>query len=413
MPDAPAGGAPVIPPLPTPTGGESGGSSELASSLLTSLTAAPEPVKAPEPKPEPTPAPKPPEPAKPTAKAPEPTKPAAGATAKPAATAPNFDDPKLSASDLRKHLKDLQSRLTTTQAEKETAIAQSTAKLKELEAKKFWTDDDQKKFDELTTGKAALEKQLYSKNYADSPEYKKLFIDKINEQFSEATEVVTALTVTYTENDEEKTRAGTQADMLKLYNAPSNVERRNLAKTMFGDDFQEALDAVQPMLATRKASEQAIKDKAANYESEISKQQEEFKTNSTQAEQFIKSATDALAKDKPDIFGVPENNPEEATLLKRGFDFVDEFSKNSANLPHQERMAKIALLRANAAAFPRLMFRLEKQAAELEALRAEIAGYRKSDPGEGGEGGGGEQPKDIGGTDELTAEIQKLERAGA
>jgi len=46
---------------------------------------------------------------------------------------------------------------------------------------------------------------------------------------------------------------------------------------------------------------------------------------------------------------------------------------------------------------------------ENEALRAEIAGYRKSDPGGGGDAGGGEVKSDKGGVEEFEDEFRKLE----
>ena len=410
-PDAPAGGGTPEPIAPPQSGG-SEGSANLVDGLLSDLEkgpSAPEPSQPSEPVAAPT-APKTPEPAPvaaPAAKAsPTPTPPA-----KPAATAPaNFDDPKLTASDLRKHLKEMHQNFKMTLEEKERSLGQVNSKLADLEKKKYWTDDDKKKFDDLTQGRAELEARLYARDYSDSPEYKKLFVEKINEQSAEAVEVIGSLTVKYEADGEEKTRPGTGQDMLRLFHAPNLADRRKLAKELFGEEFQEALDVVKPMLETRKAAADAVKLKQENFQSETTMQTEQVQLLNRQIQEFAIGATGQLAASKPEIFGEP-TNPVEAEIFKKGFAFVDESSKLAHTFNPNQRAARVALIRSMSGAFPRVVHLYEKAKGELAAANEELAKYRRSDPGSAGDGGGsGGTSKEAGGTDSMVAEFSKLEQ---
>lgn len=377
----------------------------MASQLSDLMAAAPqEPAKAPEPsaptaKPvEPTPAPTP----KVDAAKPAPAaKPSPAVAPKPI----NIDDPKVPAAELRKHLKDVETRFTATVAEKENALALANAQLKELQAKKFWTPELQKRIDETDASKAALERQLYSKNYAESPEFKKLFKDKIDEQATEAVEVIAALKV---QSATGETRDGTHGDMLRLYNAANNTDRRKLAKELFGEDFQEALDAVQPMIATRKAASEAVKSKADSYETEVKQQSEQFQQLNQQMKDFVSKSTESLATAMPAIFGASDK-PEEVKMLKKGFEDFDQTSEQLAAMTSESKAATLAAIRAKVAAFGRLKSMVESRDRMLAERDAELAKYRKSDPGNAGEATGAtESPKGEGGTAGLSSEWEGL-----
>lgn len=405
----------TLPPIGSDQGTTEPGAGDLASSLLNDLTASPPPAAPPveAPKPDAPPAEIPPTEPKPTAPKVEPAKPAPKAEVKPStppakpATPPNFDDPKLTAADLRKHLKEMRTNLDRTLAEKETALTQTKSRLADLEKKRFWTDDDQKKFDELTTGKAAIEADLYGRNYAESPEYKQLFVDKMNSQAAEAVEVFSALTAHDAEGNE---RQGSEQDMMRLYKADNNLDRRRIAKELFGDDFQEALDAVKPMLDTAKAAKDAVKSKRENYQSEITNQSRQIQEQQTQIGQFVQTASEHLRASQPDVFDADENDPQSGELLKKGFSFVDEATSSADKLTVNERAGRIALIRSMAGAFPRLVADKRRLSAENASLMEELKKYRGSDPGAGGSGGSTAPAATGAGTDDLAAEIEALEK---
>src|SRR6267154_669646 len=363
MADPVAGGAlppvtppPVTPPTasPTPPKPDETGSSDLAADLMADLT---KPIEPPTPTPPAAPIPA----AKPAPATPPvtpPVKPAPAAPAKPTTPSPiNPDDPKLTAPELRKHVKQLISDLNQTRSEKQTTQQTLEARITELNKKRFWSEDDEKEFSSKTQRLAQLESDLYGRDYAASPEYKKQFSDKINGQFKEAVDVFQSLQVNTGQKDASENpimRPATQAEVMRLFNAPNNVERRKLAKELFGEDFQEALDMVNPMVETQKSADQAVRDKTTNYQSETKTKAETQRQQSQQVEQFVKTQTETLAEKYPDIFKASDDQPEAAALLKKGFDFVDDFASKQNNMSMDERAAKITLIRSWAAAFPRL-----------------------------------------------------------
>lgn len=401
-------------PLPTPSGDAGTGSSQMAEEFMADLAGTPaaQPAAAPEPVKEPKAAP---EPAKPAA---TPAKPAAAvAPAKPAATpAPakpaakiNIDDPKVSAADLRKHLKDILADKDKTVGEKQKEIETLQGKIKGFEGKRFWTDDDEKLSQQATQRLAQLEADLYGRDFRQSPDFKAQFQDKFDRLWSKGVETVKGLTVTWREGEEDKSRPATQQDLLRVVDAPAS-ERYKLAKQLFGEDFTIVMDYANKLNDIREAADEAVSEKQKNYQSDTQRQAEQFKTVSTQIEQFVKEAGENLVQKFPDVFSAKEDEPEVAAALKKGFDFVDDARINQGKLNPNERAAKIAVIRAWSGAFPRLMHDRSKLMAENAALREEIAKYNKSDPGNMGEGGGegGGAGKDDGGSDELAAEFAKL-----
>lgn len=330
----------------------------------------------------------------------QPTKPAAPAQApKPI----DIDDPKVPAAELRKHLKQLREDLEKTKAEKETTVSSLQSKLKQLESKKFWNEDDEKKHAEMTQRLNALESNLYSRDYTESPEYKKLYADKIQEQYKEALEMVATLD---TLDDNGNERKGDRNDIIRLMGAPNNAERRRLAKELFGENFQDALDAVSPMVETKKNAEAAVKAKRENYQTEIQQRMEE----SQQIRQFISERQNDIAEKFPHIFKPDSTDSESQALLKKGFDFVDE-STQKQDMNVNERSARIAMIRSWAGAFPRLVNEMSKKDARIAELEGQLEKLRGSDPGDAGDtGGGGSAAGDgEGGSDELAREIDALE----
>jgi predicted nuclease with TOPRIM domain len=402
------------PPLPTPTGGASATASQMADEFMADLTGATPPAPAATP---PEPPKEPVTPAEPPKAAPAPPKPAAAAPPKPAAQpAPakpvvklNIDDLKVSASDLRRHLKEIIADKDKTVGEKQKEIATLQDKIKEFEGKKFWTDDDQKLSEQATKRLAKLESDLYGRDYRQSPEFKTQFQDKFDRLWSKGVETVKGLTVTWKEGDEDKSRPATQQDLLRVVDAPAS-ERYKLAKQLFGEDYPVVIDYANKLNDIRESAEEAVKNKQDNHQSETQKQADELKKVSGQIEQFVKEAGENLVQKFPDIFSAKEDEPEVAAALKKGFDFVDDARINQGKFNPNERAAKIAVIRSWAGAFPRLIHDRSRLMAENAALREEIAKYNKTDPGNLGEGAGagGGAGKDDGGSDELAAEFSKM-----
>ena len=412
-----------VPPLPT--GGTDKGAVDMAADLMTTLTAAPEPTKPAEsePKPEEKPAgekpaeapekpaekPKPaPKPA--AAKQVEPPKPAAKPAAKPDTKPVDFDDPKISAPELRKHLKDLSSRLDTTTKEKEKTVRDLQSQIDGFKQKRFWTEDDQKLLESAQKRLTEAESRLHAVDYTQSPEYLDKYKKRLDEIWKTASEEVVGLQVLLppVEGEEQKYRPANSADLLQVVDAPA-TQRMAIAKKLFGDDRDTVLGWAREIDLIRREASRAVAEKQSGYEKTMKERAAQDTQTQRQLQEFIHKSTESLAQKFPDIFAPPEDDPEAADALKRGFQFVDEFVNKQGEMNINEKAARTAIIRAQAAAYPRLVHDVRKLRAEVERLTSENAKLLGQDPANmGGEGGGGEAPADDGGTDKMAEEIGKL-----
>lgn len=412
-------GQDVIPlaPLPTPSGGDSGkGSAELAAELLTSIAPQPAAIA-----PAGTPPEPPKEPPKEATKAPpaEPSKPAPAAPAPKPAPVPvdiNPDDPKVPAADLRKELKRVRESSTLTLREKENQIRDLNTKLEDFSKKRIWSDDDLKLQEQATRRLAQLESELYSRDYAQSPEYKTKYQDRLDSVWAEASEEVKGLTVKYqdgVDGDNQpimKERPASTKDLMAVIDAPV-VDRLNIAKKLFGEDKEPVLQWAREVAAIRKEAGKAIEEKRNGYASEITKRQQEMATTNQNVSKFIQETTQALEKQFPDLFTAPVDQPEIADALKKGFAFVDDSAANMMTFDVNKRAATAAVVRCMAGAYPRLVMERAKMQEQIKTLQETLSKYESSDPSElGGGGGGGSDrngPND-GGTAEMAKEFDNF-----
>lgn len=415
----------ALAPLPPPSGGEAPGTAELADELMRGFAPTPPQPEAPkETPPKETPPAAPPkkdEKAAPAAapkagdKPAEPPKPAPAATP---AKDLDPDDPKVSAADLRRELKRLKESSTLTVKEREKQIGELTDKISGFEKRRYWTDADLKQHEEATKRLSQLEADLYSRDYAASPEYKSKFQDRLDDIWREASEEVKGLTVKYQDgvDDEQKPimkeRAATTRDLLSVIDAPP-VDRMAIAKRLFGDDREPVLQWARDIAVLRRDAAKAIEEKKTGYASEITKRQQQFAEANQKIQGFIQQTTGHLEKQYPNIFSAPADKPELAEKLKTGFAFVDESAAKMMEYDINTRAARAAVVRSMAGAFPRLVLEVSQQAARIKELEEENAKFRQTDPSElgGGTGGGGRTPgeKD-GGSDTLAAEIDALNK---
>jgi hypothetical protein len=406
----------VVPPLPAPSGGGgSPGSAELADDLLKGLSpAAPEP-----PAPAAPAAPTPKEPAAPAAPAgKEPAKEPPKEPAKPAAApAPKDidpDDQKITAAELRKELKRIKEHGATTVREKETQLSQLREQLNSFERRRYWTDDDLKASEAATKRLAQLESELYSRDFAASPEYKSKYQDRFDEIWKEASEEVQGLTVRYQDGvDEEQKpkfaeRPATVKDLLAVVDAPIR-DRLSIANKLFGENKEVVLGWARDIAQIRKDAARAIEEKRNGYTTELTKRNQQFQEANQKIAGFIQQTNQHLAKNYPDIFEATPDQPEAAEALKKGFAFVDESSAKMMEWDINTRAARASVVRAMAGAFPRLLSDRVRDRAEIKSLREKLAKFEKSDPSEmggtPGSSGGGRTEKG-GGSDELAAELE-------
>jgi hypothetical protein len=412
-------------PLPAPSGTPSPGSAELADDLLKGLT--PSAPPAPEPAPTPSPAPTDKVTDKPTAQpiapAPDKDKPAPKPTGQPTTKDLDPDDQKVTAADLRKELKRIKEGGVTSLREKETQIAQLREQISLFEKRRFWTDQDLQTSEAATKRLAELESQLYARDYAESPEYKTKYQTRFDEIWKEASEEVQGLTIKYQSGTEEgedgkqkpvySERPATVKDLLAVVDAPAR-DRLPIATKLFGENKEAVLGWARDLSQIRKEAQRAIEDKRTGYTAELQKRQQDFAQGQQKMSGFIQQTNDHLAKTYPHIFQATADQPEAGEALRKGFAFVDESSAKMMEFDINTRAARASVIRAMAGAFPRLVLDVTRMTAENKELREKLAKFESTDPSEMGGGGGGAPAggggtKD-GGSDDLAAEIEKLNK---
>lgn len=399
-------------PLPTPsTSSEGAGTAELAADLMKSFTPA---------APAPTPAPATQEPAKkedkPATPAPAPKTPERGAPAPAPAKDVDPDDAKLTASDLRRELKRLKESGTLTVKERDKQIGELQDRISGFEKRRYWTDQDLQLHEAATKRLSQLESELYSRDYATSPEYKSKYQDRFDEIWKEASQEILGMTVRFQDGvDEEQKpkyseRPATVKDLLAVVDAPVS-ERIAIAKRLFGDEKEPVLQWARDINSIRKEATKAIEEKRNGYASEITSRNQKFQEANQKLGSFVQQMTAHLEKTYPDIFSAPADKPELGDALKKGFQFVDESSAKMMDYDINTRAARAAVVRSMAGAFPRLLMDNNQLRARVKELETTLGKYEGTDPSNlGGAGGGapaGSGDKG-GGSDDLARELDAL-----
>ncbi len=419
MPDAPTG---TPPPL------EPSGDGDMASQMVAEMTAASAPpaaAPAPAAPAAPTPAAKTPEPPKPAAQPPKaatpPAKPAVAPPAKveppkgpPAAkvTPPAADKPldwKTAPEQFRTAHEKLLQTFEATKTELSTKLTTTEGRMRELEGKKFLSPEQEQKYAQLEKDQQALRAELYSRDYRESPEFKAKWEGRAKQVFTRIGNELKSIQVT---DGEGNARVATMADFQKIQAlGDSQVEQRRQAKAMFGEDADVVIAAARELQSIQQQANEEIEAKRNGFQSERDQQAQKFQQEGEQARQVFGEYDTLLTQKFPQYFAPIEGNEEYNKALDEGLKYVDSSSLSLNAKTPQERAQTTAMLRRWAGAFPAQQVMLKQLQAQNADLQAQIEKLRGTDPGElGGGGGGGGEQTEVGGTDAMTAEIEKLQR---
>ena len=407
---------PLLDPNPTDGGGDLADQmvAEMnAASSAPAAAAAPTPEPTPSATPAPAPAAAPAAPPAQKATSTPPPAPKATATAKPAAAPAKPAEPVLDWKTAPKQFKEaheaLKSRFETTERELKGKLFTTEQSMKQLEAKKFLTPEQEARYAQLEAKQQQLEAELYARDYREAPEFKAKYQAKADRIFQTVQNELKGIQVT--ENDQQ--RPATLADFAKVRAlGDSQVEQRRTAKAIFGDDADVVLTLARDLKAIEDAANEEIEAKRSGFQSE--RQQREQKTQAEmQTGQKVFGEYDKLLVEKfPQYFAPIEGNDEFNTALQQGVAFVDSNTAQfNAKTPEQRAQAS-ALMRRWASAWPANQILLKQHTAKIAELEATVLKLQGSDPGAGGEAGGGMQAggEEPGGTDAMSAEIAKLQR---
>ena len=186
-----------------------------------------------------------------------------------------------------------------------------------------------------------------------------------------------------------ESRAIQPGDLLKVVNLGDDVEARDLAGELFGEDNATLVMRKREVIRD-------LYDKQQEYLEEVSKNGSQTIAQSSEQQQKLmgelqkqfESASDELINnDKMKPYFAPIDGDEAATeKLTKGYEFVDEAMKGNPSDPKltaEERAAivkKHAAIRHRAAAFTRLTYMNAKKDARIAELAKKLAQYEDAEP---------------------------------
>ena len=287
---------------------------------------------------------------------------------------------------LRKRLAEVERERDDARTNSQTELGKLNGKLKELEGKRYWTQDDEKKYASMEKRQQELESNLYSVEYKESPEFKDKYQKRADKVFSTVTKELKGMTVKYTDGDEEKERQATLVDFNRIRAlGDSLVEQRKLAKSLFGEDADIVLSHVRELSNIEDEATEAIETQKKSWTQNKENFLRTASENQRLARSTYESVTQQLVEKYPDIFGEDAANPEATAALKGGLDFVDAISKSVNTMSPQDAAKNTAIIRQMAGSFPRHLKVIEQLKAQLAEAKADVSKFRKSDPGSGGD----------------------------
>lgn len=252
----------------------------------------------------------------------------------------------------------------------------------------------QDQIDKVQARNKELEEHIYYLDYSKHPEfttkYQKPYEAALDRAWAEVSQLPVKDAVSGT------ARQATPQDLDTICMA-GPVEAKTLAKEMFGDwaddvlayrrEIRGLLDQRSAALNEAKKNGQTrLQEMSANQQKAITQMQSEIRT-------YWETANKSALEDpeRGQWFKPVEGNTEINSRLEKGFKIVDEaFSLNPADpkLTSEQRKRAVELhaaVRNRAAAFGRLWYENHVLAQKLDAVEKELAGFKKSTPGQNGQ----------------------------
>lgn len=265
-----------------------------------------------------------------------------------------------------------------------TEIAELKKKSETIQAKPVESAADAKKVEayekqikELQSALGERDKTLAEVAYEKSPDFQQKYVSKYNKLRDGAAEEFKRLNITEGETQRQATvadwnrlmkrDAGEQFELVKQWLGDTPAAQRLLIQlSRMEEVHSEALDArnsaYEQAEKNRLQSESQSKEEAAFYESQLAAEQKD------------------LAEKLPDMFGDTDNK-EAAEVQQKGREFARKALMERASMSPRDRAAYDAALIESHAYARRAVIEMKAMENELEALKAELAKFRKTDPG--------------------------------
>lgn len=271
-----------------------------------------------------------------------------------------------------------------TNAEK---IAEYEAKIKAIEGKPVETKTDTALIEKYEGEIKSLKQSLREYDYQKSDEFKEKFAQPFERAYTKALSQVKQLKVT--KNDQ--LVQATEDDFKYLRSLPLG-DRIEAAKSMFGSADSLVLGHVSRLEELRESALEAIESEKQNHElrskettAKQQKEREEYVNFLKQSEKEILETVEGFKF---------SDDPEEKKAWEKGLAFVEHALNNVSNLPANERAAHAAAVKMKAALYDLDQNRIKAFTAKLKSMEEELAKFRESDPGSGGDKGKPEEKSD-------------------
>lgn len=232
------------------------------------------------------------------------------------------------------------------------------------------------------------EQKFYA--YERSEEYK----EKYQKPYEEVSAAATARAVKIKVPGEDgQSRPLTDKEFWSIVGIPDDEEALAVAEKVTGSPSKAALlvsmrnDITSKLEAGNKAKEQyraTAAEREKKFQEDSARQrieQENFAR--MRAENFQKMNQEA-AKKYPKYFAPEEGDEKGNALLQKGFELVDAVFGDSSKIPPDKLVQYHSAVRNKAAAFDRQVYKLGKATARIAELEKELAAFKASGPGNGG-----------------------------
>lgn len=264
-----------------------------------------------------------------------------------------------------------------TNAEK---IAEYEAKIKTLESKPVETKTDTALIEKYEGEIKSLKQSLREYDYQKSDEFKEKYAQPFERAWTKAISQVKQLKV----NKNDQQMQATEDDFKYLRSLPLG-DRIEAAKSMFGSADSLVLSHISRLEELKESALEAIEAEKQNHElrskettAKQQKEREEYVNFLKQSEKEILETVEGFKF---------SDDPEEKKAWEKGLAFVEHALNNVGGLPANERAAHAAAVKMKAALYDLDQNRIKAFTAKLKSMEEELAKYRDSDPGSGGEKG--------------------------
>jgi hypothetical protein len=273
--------------------------------------------------------------------------------------------------------------------ESQATIKKLESQIAEIQNKKVEAPADAGKIAELEKRIQEAEqkaqdynRRLAEADYSKSEEFKRDYAEKWNSAYKAAvSETLRYQAIAKVDEDGNPTlRPATQADFDYIRALPVEA-RRQAAKERFGDNGNDVVDNIKELDRIHRAGMEAISRAQETFESKRKQQEAEFKAHSETYRTVRQQSTEELMGKFPQFFGESKDDPELSAAWKAGVEFFDKTESGAESMTPDKRATAMAIIRAQVGAFPRLAMVVKRNEQKISELTAELAKYRKTDPG--------------------------------